>query len=738
MLSSVALRGFLFMSLISIIFIQHTAAQNDSRKAYIVYMGDSDQQSEPSTSSPLHTSMLQKVVGSNVASGSLVRSYKRSFNGFVARLTDKEAQNMAGTDGVVSVFPNEKQKPHTTRSWDFIGFPQQVKRSPLESDVIIGVLDTGIWPESHSFDDKGFGPPPAKWKGSCQVSANFTCNNKIIGAKYYRSDGSFEDEDLKSPRDSEGHGTHTASTAAGALVNDASLFGLGAGTARGGVPSARLAVYKVCWFDGCEDADILAAFDDAIADGVDIISVSLSSSSDGYFRNSIAIGAFHAMRKGILTSTSAGNRGPRPATLSNFSPWSLSVAASTIDRDFFTELQLGNNKTYQGFSINTLDLTDLPIIYGGDAPNNSAGSEGSFSRYCYSLDKNLVRGKIVFCDDLFTESGPISAGAVGLVIPGRDHGEVSRIFPLPTSFLSTEDGNYVYLYINSTRSPIASISKSNEATNRLAPFVVSFSSRGPNPVTPNILKPDLTAPGANILAAWSPVASISGSDADKRVSSYNIISGTSMSCPHASAAAAYVKSFHPTWSPAAIKSSLMTTAIPLSAKRNPEAEFAYGSGQINPLKAASPGLIYDAGEADYVNFLCGIGYTTKVLQIVTGNNNSSCPEGAYSDGTAPDLNYPALVIYASLSQISIKHVVNRTVTNVGSPTSTYKANLVAPPGLQIAVTPSVLSFTSLGEKQSYAVTVQGTTDKSIVVSGSVVWDDGTYQVRSPIVVYVPT
>lgn len=173
-------------------------------------------------------------------------------------------------------------------------------------------------------------------------------DSKIIGARYYRTDGLFDEVDTKSARDSEGHGTHTASTIVGGLVERASLMGLGLGTARGGVPSARIAVYKVCWADGCHDADILAAFDDAIADGVDIISLSLGgSTAKDYFNDSIAIGTFHAMRNGILTSASAGNDGPSSATISNFSPWMLSVAASTIDRKFFTNIQLGNNKIYQ-------------------------------------------------------------------------------------------------------------------------------------------------------------------------------------------------------------------------------------------------------------------------------------------------------------------------------------------------------------------------------------------------------
>ena len=171
--------------------------------------------------------------------------------------------------------------------------------------------------------------------------------SKIIGAKYYKSDGEFGEGDIDSPRDSAGHGTHTASTAAGRLVSDANLLGLASGTARGAVPGARIAVYKICWSDGCSYADILAAFDDAIADGVDIISLSVGGSPANYFEDPIAIGAFHSMKNSILTSNSGGNSGPGPETISNVSPWSLSVAASTIDRKFVAEVKLGNSKAYE-------------------------------------------------------------------------------------------------------------------------------------------------------------------------------------------------------------------------------------------------------------------------------------------------------------------------------------------------------------------------------------------------------
>ena len=168
----------------------------------------------------------------------------------------------------------------------------------------------------------------------------------------------------------------------------------------------------------------------------------------------------------------------------------------------------------------------------------------------------------------------------------------------------------------------------------------------------------------------------------------------------------------------------------MDAEKSSGAEFAYGAGNINPLKALNPGLIYDIDAPDYVKFLCGQGYSTKLLQSVTGDN-SSCLEG--SDGTVFDLNYPSFALSIRPSN-SISHVFNRTVTKVGTSPSTYKAFVTAPAGLSIKVNPSVLSFTSSGQKQSFALTIEGTLDKQMV-STSLIWDDGTNKVRSPIVVY---
>ncbi|KAI3909084.1 hypothetical protein MKW92_028424 [Papaver armeniacum] len=166
-----------------------------------------------------HRNILQEIVEGSSVQDTLVHSYKRSFNGFSAKLTEKEVQNLSGIDGIISIFPNRIFQLQTTRSWDFIGLSQNVKRIPnVESDTIVGVIDTGIWPESASFSDNGFGPPPKKWKGVCDGGHNFTCNNKLIGARYYES--------LGSARDTKGHGTHTASTAAGNIVKGASFLKL--------------------------------------------------------------------------------------------------------------------------------------------------------------------------------------------------------------------------------------------------------------------------------------------------------------------------------------------------------------------------------------------------------------------------------------------------------------------------------------------------------------------------------
>ncbi|KAK8544355.1 hypothetical protein V6N13_056137 [Hibiscus sabdariffa] len=678
---------------------------------YIAYMGSlSDGDYIPTSH---HFSLLQALFKQSSVEDYLIRSYRRSFNGFAAKLTDEEAKKLASFKGVVSVFPNKVYHLQTTRSWDFMGFNQTVKRNATaESNVIIGVIDSGVWPESDSFSDEGFGPPPLKWKGSCKGGQNFTCNNKLIGARFY-----VKDEVTESARDIVGHGSHTASTAAGNHVGNASFYGLAEGTARGGVPSARIAAYKVCSDVGCTTEAILAGFDDAIADGVDLLTVSLGSEgSSEFYMDPVAIGAFHAAEKGILVLQSAGNSGTNGLqTVTSVAPWILSVAASTTDRYFIDKVVLGNGKTLTGLSVNSFSLngTKVPLVYGQQA---SAGCSQSAARACMRgcLDRSLVKNKIVVCDDTRQAlSATHSAGALGSIVQTSLQ-NTSFVVPLPASALRTDDYESLLSYLNSTKQPVAEILKSETIQDSWAP-------------------PDISAPGVDILAAYSPVVSPSSTATDERRVKYNVLSGTSMACPHVAAVAAYVKTFHPDWSPSAIKSALITTASSMDPSKNPDGEFSYGSGHVNPVNAINPGLVYDNAEGDNIRFLCSIGYSENIIGYISGTN-SSCPKN--SSKTLPrDFNYPTLT---ALVKAGGSFTVNfqRTVTNVGVATSTYNATISSSPKLEVTVIPQVLSFKTLWEKKSYNVTIKGKALAEMsIASASLTWSDSIHNVRSPIVIH---
>uniref|UniRef100_A0A7N0UIX1 Uncharacterized protein n=1 Tax=Kalanchoe fedtschenkoi TaxID=63787 RepID=A0A7N0UIX1_KALFE len=656
----------------------------------------------------------------------LVRSYKRSFNGFAAWLTDQEREKLNAMEEVISVFPNTLYKPLTTRSWDFLGFPENITRNPsVESDVIVGIIDSGIASGSPLFSDEGFGPVPKKWKGVCKAHDTVVCNKKVIGAKGYTGSGAV---------DNVGHGTHTASTAAGNEVKGASFYGLAEGTARGGVSSARIAAYKVCE-EYCQAANILAGFDDAIADGVDILSVSLGADgSSSFMFDPIVIGSFHALEKGILTVQAGGNNGPYSSTVSSLVPWLLSVGASTTDRQFVDKVVLGDGRSLTGLSINSFSpIRDakVPLIYGVGINSADCGIDSIRGCSDGCLDPKTAKGSIVVCNDDMSWEEVNRVGGVGVIYPTSLGGsDVAFVSPLPGLYLSSQDYEQVKAYVNSTRKPKATILKSVAAKNPSAPSVASFSARGPNRDLPEINKPDLVAPGVEILAGFSPLASLSEITFDKRSSKYNIVSGTSMACPHVSGAAAYVKTFHPDWSPSAIKSALMTTARPLNAS---DKEFAYGSGNIDPAKAASPGLIYDLGHADYVNYICTVYRNSTTLGSLLGKN-ATCPDKKLSLTT---FNYPSLTFPIKLNVTKTINVTfNRIVTNVGLPNSTYTAKVVSDPRLKIEVAPDTLSFKLLNETRAFTVKVVGKYPaKEAILSSYLVWSDGSHSVRSPIVVY---
>ncbi|GAU45721.1 hypothetical protein TSUD_247290 [Trifolium subterraneum] len=298
----------------------------------------------------------------------------------------------------------------------------------------------------------------------------------------------------------------------------------------------------------------------------------------------------------------------------------------------------------------------------------------------------------------------LRAGAVGVLTQGHKFMDATS-FPLPGCYLQSNDAANIHKYIHSTRTPTATIYKTTEFKDNLAPMVASFSSRGPNNATLEILKPDLIAPGVNIIASWSPISPISHTSGENRKLEFNIVSGTSMSCPH-------------------------VTAKQISPDNH--AEFAYGAGQIDPIKALNPGLVYEANEVDYIRFLCGQDFNALTLQLITGDK-IICSEIAYT--TARDLNYPSFALKAPHPNHYISGSFRRTVTNVGSPNSTYIAILIVSKGLNISVNPDVLYFTSLGEKQTYVLTINGKIKKSIE-SASLIWDDGKFQKKEMVLLYI--
>ncbi|KAK6164409.1 hypothetical protein DH2020_001273 [Rehmannia glutinosa] len=264
-----------------------------------------------------HLSVLEKSISTedDDSSSRLLYSYTSAMEGFAAQLSLSEVDLLKKSKEVISVKPDRRVGIHTTYSYKFLGLSPTREggawvKSKFGRGSIIGVLDTGVWPESPSFDDREMPPVPQKWKGICQQGQDFNalnCNRKLIGARYFSkghrvaSLTSSPDTVVEylSPRDSHGHGTHTASTAGGAPVSTASVLGNGAGEARGMAPGAHIAIYKVCWFSGCYSSDILAAMDVAIRDGVDILSLSLGGFPVPLYEDTIAIGSFRAMEHGI-------------------------------------------------------------------------------------------------------------------------------------------------------------------------------------------------------------------------------------------------------------------------------------------------------------------------------------------------------------------------------------------------------------------------------------------------------
>ncbi|XP_019193560.1 PREDICTED: subtilisin-like protease SBT1.4 [Ipomoea nil] len=752
---------FIFLCFVSVT----VAVSSEGWETFIVLVSKSEKPHVFSTHHHWYSSIIRAISPLSRHPSELLYSYGRAANGFSARLTPFQASQLRSFPGVISVLPDKIRQLHTTHTPQFLGLAESYglwPNSDYADDVIVGVLDTGIWPERPSFSDEGLSPVPSGWKGKCEVGPDFpeaSCNRKIIGARAFykgyeagRGSPIDESEESKSPRDTEGHGTHTSSTAAGSIVPNASLFEYAPGEARGMAIKARIAVYKICWSSGCYDSDILAAMDQAVEDGVHVISLSVGASgyAPQYYRDSIAIGAFGAAEHGVLVSCSAGNSGPDPYTAVNIAPWILTVGASTVDREFPADVILGDDRIFSGVSLysgKSLGDNKLPVVYGGDCG----------SRYCYSgaLDTSKVTGKIVLCDRggnarVAKGAAVKDAGGVGMILANlADSGEelVADAHLIPSSMVGQTDGDKIRDYVRSDPSPTATIEFRGTviSSSPAAPRVAAFSSRGPNIVTAEILKPDVIAPGVNILAGWTGAIGPTDLDIDTRRVNFNIISGTSMSCPHVSGLAALLRKAYPNWTPAAIKSALMTTAYNVDnsgsnitdlATGSDSSPFVHGSGHVDPNRALDPGLVYDLEVSDYVNFLCTIGYdTSKISVFVRGPSSVDC--SSRSLGTPGALNYPSFsVVFQSLTnQVKYK----RTVKNVGKDKNVvYEVKVNAPSGVEVSVSPTKLVFSESTDTLSYEITFTsvGSENLNVVKStfGSIEWTDGVHLVRSPIAV----
>ncbi|KAL3505154.1 hypothetical protein ACH5RR_034995 [Cinchona calisaya] len=657
----------------------------------------------------------------------LLYTYDNAFHGFSALMSKDQLETLKKSPGFVSAHPEKTATIDTTRTPEFLALNAATGLWPAAEygkDVIIGIVDTGIWPENPSFKDDGMTPIPARWKGTCQEGQEFNsslCNLKLIGARYFNKAVLAANPNLNlsmnSARATSGHGTHVGATAAGNYVEGVSFFGYASGTARGIAPRARLAVYKVLWDEGNYESDVLAGIDQAVADGVDVISISLGFDFTPPYEEPLAIASFGAMEKGIFVSTSAGNDGPDLGTVHNDIPWALTVAAGSVDRWFAGSLTLGNGLTIVGWTVFPARAVIEVLLF----VMTLSHSENKSAMFMRRMSKQLF---------LF------------LRIPRIFR---SNIFPHPGVVISPKDAAKVITYASIDSFPTATIKfQQTIVGTKPAPVVSGSSSRGPAPNFPGILKPDVMAPGILILAAYHPDSSEAQIGSNIFLSTdFTAISGTSMACPHASGIAALLKGAHPEWSPAAIRSAMMTTANTLDNTKSPIKDtgrdnevatpLAIGAGHVDPNRSLDPGLIYDATPQDYVNFICSMNFTqTQTLAIIrSASYNCSNPSS--------DLNYPSFIALYETDQTKSKLVkkFQRTLTNVGNGAATYKAEVTAPKGSMVTISPKTISFGKKYEKQSYSLTINYKgNDNQIVTFGSLTWieDNGNHVVRSPIVI----
>jgi subtilisin family serine protease len=730
-----------------------------------------------------------------VSAAEVTHKYNVVFNGFAAMLSEAEVRALKKNSGVAKISVDNLLELHTSYTPAFLGLSQPGGlwsqlggQGAAGEDIIIGIVDSGVWPENPAFADHvdqnglptfnggtlAYDAPPASWKGSCDTGEGFgasSCNNKLIGARHFKhplmtlhwSEFNSARDSLGAPSGSGGHGTHTSTTAGGNAGVGAVVGGVPLATLSGIAPRARIAAYKVCWTapsgqSGCPSSDSVAAIEQAVLDGVNVINFSIGpTAGGGEFDDPTELAFLEAANAGVFVAASAGNSGPgsgAPAPTSHISPWLTTVGNSTHNRTYSATASLGNGSKLTGASSNA-NTESAKLILAKDAGKAGVPAGDLSLARCYGaadevpalLDPAKVAGKILVCDRganaLINKSANAkAAGAAGVVIVNVDGGAstvLNAAHSLSAVHLSLADGKTLKSYVASA--PTMATAALGEVKmvidpNLPAPVMSDSSSRGPNVANANILKPDLAAPGTDILAGVTPALSKAERAAvviDGKASKVDwaFYSGTSMASPHVAGIAALIKQRHPDWSPAAIKSALMTTAADTkpdgrsgslgwdsSALDTGTLPWAQGAGQVVPTSAADPGLVYDADESDYIRFLCGQG-----LDVYSA---ATCQ--SYGSIQPYNLNLPSLTAASVIGT----QTLTRTVTNVGQSNATYTAQ-ASMQGFAVEVQPATLTLAP-GAKGTFKVRLTRTTAPlETWAYGTLVWSDGNgHKVRSPI------
>ncbi len=647
--------------------------------------------------------------------------YRYVYGGAALVLPESQLARLAKLPGVVSVERDQLRHVDTDRSPQFIGADviwRALAANPNLGDggqgVIVGVIDTGIWPEHPSFaDDGSYPPPPPRWHGACELpndgSAPIVCTNKLIGAREslatYKEVFGLAPGEFDSARDNDGHGTHTASTAAGNAGVPATIFGQPRGIISGIAPRAYLAAYKGLGNQGGFGSDLLAAIDQAVADGVDVINYSIGSvaAADPY-SNIDSLGFLDAYRAGVFVAVSAGNSGPDAGTIGApaNAPWVASVAASTTDRQFVSQLTL-----HAGTDTLSVSGASLTAAVSG-APVVDATRLGDAA--CERALPSTVAGAIVLCmrggNARVDKSANVKAGGgAGMVLYNTTQRDLETDNHwVPTIHVDGGVGAQVLAFTNTHSNTVVlgDITLSQRKIDqRFGDLIADFSSRGPLPDEQlGISKPDLAAPGVQILAGNTPQPSLT--DVGPPGELFQAIAGTSMASPHVAGAGALLKALHPDWTPGQIKSALMTTAWTKVLKQDgvtPADPYDMGAGRIDLTHAGDPGLTLDVSADQYAG-------------------------GA---GHLQDLNYPSISMPSMPGRLSTVRVVHSELDQ----DATWSASTKTPAGVHVTINPSQISVPAHGYA-SFVVTVDASGLPDGTYFATLLLSSGKRQLHLPI------